>query len=31
MRPTATHDDKIFDFNSLLHPGTTFEHPRDVV
>jgi hypothetical protein len=31
MRPTSTHDDTIFDFNSLPHPGTTFEHPRDVV
>jgi hypothetical protein len=30
MRPTSTHDDTIFDFNSLPHPGTTFEHPRDV-
>jgi hypothetical protein len=31
MRPTTAPDDNIFDFNSLLHPGTTFEHPRDVV
>ena len=31
MRPTTAHDDKNFDFDSLLHPGTTFEHPRDVV
>jgi len=30
MRPTTAHDN-IFDLNSLLHPGTTFEHPRDVV
>jgi hypothetical protein len=31
MRPTTAHDDNIFDLNCLLHPGTTFEHPRDVV
>jgi hypothetical protein len=31
MRPTTAPDDNVFDFNSLLHPGTTFEHPRDVV
>ena len=31
MRPTTAPDDKIFDFNALLHPGTTFEHPQDVV
>jgi hypothetical protein len=31
MRPTTATDDNIFDFNSLLHPGTRFEHPRDVV
>ena len=30
MRPT-TADDNVFDFNALLHPGTTFEHPKDVV
>ena len=30
MRPTTALDD-VFDFNTLLHPGTTFEHPRDVV
>src|SRR6185437_9818560 len=30
MRPT-TADDNVFDFNALLHPGTVFEHPRDVV
>ncbi|TWB03646.1 hypothetical protein [Bradyrhizobium stylosanthis] len=30
MRPT-TADDNVFDFNALLHPGTTFEHPGDVV
>ena len=30
MRPT-TADDNVFDFNALLHPGTVFEHPNDVV
>jgi hypothetical protein len=31
MPPTTAHDDNIFDLNYLLHPGTSFEHPRDVV
>jgi hypothetical protein len=31
MRPTTAVDDNVFDFNALLHPGTVFEHPRDVV
>jgi hypothetical protein len=31
MRPTTALDDNVFDFNALLHPGTMFEHPRDVV
>jgi hypothetical protein len=31
MRPTTAHDDNIFDLNSLLHPGTAFEHPQEVV
>ena len=31
MRPTTALDDNIVDFNSFLHPGTAFEHPRDVV
>ena len=30
MRPTTASHDNVFDFN-LLHPGTMFEHPRDVV
>jgi len=30
MRPT-TADDNVFDFNALLHPGTVFAHPKDVV
>jgi hypothetical protein len=31
MRPTTASDDNVFDFQALLHPGTVFEHPRDVV
>ena len=31
MRPTTALDDNVFDFKTLLHPGTTFEHLRDVV
>jgi hypothetical protein len=31
MRPTTALDDNVFDLNALLHPGTTFEHPRDVI
>lgn len=30
MRTTPAHDN-VFDFNALLHPGTVFEHPCDVV
>lgn len=30
MRTTPAHNN-IFDFNALLHPGTVFSHPRDVV
>ena len=30
MRTTTAHDN-VFDFNALLHPGTVFEHPKDVV
>ena len=30
MRTTTAHDN-VFDFNSLLHPGSVFAHPRDVV
>jgi hypothetical protein len=29
MRPTTASHDNVFDY--LLHPGTKFEHPRDVV
>src|SRR6185437_13597797 len=31
MRPTTAIDDNVFDIDYLLHPGTRFEHPRDVV
>jgi hypothetical protein len=31
MRPTTAFDDNVFHLDSLLHPGTAFEHPRDVV
>jgi hypothetical protein len=31
MRTTTAFDDNVFDFNALLHPGTLFDHPRDVV
>src|ERR1700684_2408029 len=31
MRPTTAFDDNVFDFNALLHPGTVFDHPKDVV
>jgi hypothetical protein len=31
MRPTTAFDDSVFDINALLHPGTVFDHPRDVV
>jgi hypothetical protein len=29
--PTTPAHDNVFDFNALLHPGTVFSHPRDVV
>jgi hypothetical protein len=31
MRPTTALTDNVFDINALLHPGTVFEHPREVV
>ena len=30
MRPTTAFDN-VFDFDALLHPGTVFDHPKDVV
>ena len=31
MRPTTAFDDNVFDINALLHPGTIFDHPREVL
>jgi hypothetical protein len=31
MRQTTASDSNVFDINHLLHPGGTFDHPRDVV
>jgi hypothetical protein len=31
MRPTTALNGNVIDINALLHPGTVFEHPRDVV
>jgi hypothetical protein len=31
MRPTTAFHDNVFDLNALLHPGTIFNRPRDVV
>ncbi|MET0675503.1 MAG: hypothetical protein ABW175_06870 [Bradyrhizobium sp.] len=31
MRPTTAFDDNVFDLTAMLHPGTRFDHPRDVV
>jgi hypothetical protein len=31
MRTTPARTDNVFDFNALLHPGTVYDHPRDVV
>jgi hypothetical protein len=31
MRPTTAIDDNVFNFQAILHPGTVFEHPKDVV
>jgi hypothetical protein len=31
MRPTTALIDNGVDFNALLHPGTAFEHPQDIV
>ena len=31
MRQTTAFDDNVFDLDALLHPGTLFDHPRDVV
>jgi hypothetical protein len=31
MRPATAFDNNVFDITALLHPGTVFDHPRDVV
>ena len=31
MRPTTAFDDKVFDITALLHPGTVFDHPKDIL
>jgi hypothetical protein len=31
MRPTTARHDNVFDFEALIHPGTVYAHPRDVV
>lgn len=31
MRPTTAFDDNVFELNALLHPGTVFDHPEDVL
>jgi hypothetical protein len=31
MRPTTAQPDNVFDFDSLLHPGKVFTHPRECV
>lgn len=31
MRPTTALNDNVFDINALLHPGTVFQHPKDVL
>jgi hypothetical protein len=31
MRLTTAFDDNVFDINALLHPGTVFDHPKDVL
>jgi hypothetical protein len=25
------HDDNVFDLNAILHPGSVYDHPRDVL
>jgi len=31
MRTTTAFDDNVFDLNALLHPGTVFDHPAEVL
>src|SRR3981189_1883545 len=29
--PDRNFDDNVYDLNAILHPGTVFDHPRDVL
>ena len=31
MQTMPASESNVFDFNALLHPGTAYQHPRDVV
>src|SRR3954452_14115134 len=31
MRINVPHHDNVYDINVLLHPGTVYEHPKDVL
>jgi hypothetical protein len=31
MRSTTATNNNVFDFQALLHPGTIFQHPQDVM
>jgi len=31
MRPTTATGDNVFDFEAILHPGTVYDHPKDVL
>ena len=31
MRQTTANSENVFNFDALLHPGTVFERPKDVV
>lgn len=31
MRPTTAFEDNVIDLNALLHPETTFNHPKEVI
>jgi hypothetical protein len=31
MRPTTARQTNVFDFEALIHPGTIYQHPCDVV
>jgi hypothetical protein len=31
MRPTTARNDNVVDLNAILHPGTVYAHPHDVV